>query len=337
MVLAAGLGTRLRPLTLRVAKPALPLLGSTLLEANLALAARAGADEVVVNAHHLPHTVAAAARRGAARLGLRLHLSFEAPDVRGTGGALVLARPLLDRGDPFLLVNGDVLADLDVGAAVRAHRASGAATTLLVRPHPGGDFGAVEVDGAGRVARAAVGFGRDLAPGERTTRYLFAGIHVLGPEIFGVLPATGAPCVNRQGHAELIRRGRHVHAHLDAGGSFSDVGTPDRYLAAQFDVLEGRIDRAAIGDPLAGAIERSPGVFVDPTATVAPGAHLEAPCYVGAGVRIGPVARLRRAAVLAGGSVDGEVEDAAVVLAARVAAGERLARVVRGPDGDLPA
>jgi mannose-1-phosphate guanylyltransferase len=331
MVLAAGLGTRLRPLTLHVAKPALPLLGSTLLEANLALVARAGADEVVVNAFHLPATVAAAARRGAARLGLRLHLSFEAPEVRGTGGALVLARPLLDRGEPVLLVNGDVLSDVDVAAAVRAHRETGAASTLVLRPHPGGDYGAVEVDGAGRVARAAVGFGRDLLPGETTTPYLFAGIHVLGPEIFEVLPVSGAPCVNRQGHAELIRRGRLVHPHVTAGGYFSDVGTPERYLAAQLDVLEGRIDRAAIGDPLAGAVEVSPGVFVDPAAEVAPGARLEAPCYVGAGARVGATARLRRAAVLAGSVVDGEVVDAAVVLGGRVAPGERVERAVRGP------
>ena len=214
--------------------------------------------------------------------------------------------------------------------------AVGVVEHLADRDPPGGDFGAVEVDAAGRVARAAVGFGRELAPGETTTPYLFAGIHLLGPAVFDVLPASGAPCVNRQGHAELIRRGLLVHPHVDGGGYFSDVGTPERYLAAQLDILEGRIDRAAIGDPLAGAIERSPGVFVDSTATVAAGARLEAPCYVGAFARVGAGARLRRAAVLAGSSVDGEVGDAAVVLGAHVAAGERLEAAVRGPDGDLP-
>src|SRR5690606_27499936 len=97
MVLAAGLGTRLRPLTEKIPKPALPLLGSTLLEENLALVARLGVREVVVNAHHLADQVARIARSAADRLGLKLHLSIESPEPLGTGGALVAARPLLDR------------------------------------------------------------------------------------------------------------------------------------------------------------------------------------------------------------------------------------------------
>src|SRR5690606_13495768 len=133
MVLAAGLGTRLRPLTERTAKPALPLLGGTLLGAALELLARAGIREVVVNASWRAGTVAVAARAEARRLGLALHLSVEQPEPLGTGGALVAARPLLDRGEPFVLLNGDVLADLDVAAAVRAHAESGAATTMVLR------------------------------------------------------------------------------------------------------------------------------------------------------------------------------------------------------------
>src|SRR5690606_18805147 len=117
MVLAAGLGTRLRPLTERIPKPALPLLGSTLLEENLALVARLGIREVVVNAHHLAPRIAEVARRAAGRLGLVLHLSFEAPEALGTGGALVAARPLLDR-ETILVVNGDVLTDMDIGPAL---------------------------------------------------------------------------------------------------------------------------------------------------------------------------------------------------------------------------
>lgn len=307
MVLAAGLGTRLRPLTERIAKPALPLLGTTLLEGNLALVARAGVREVVVNAHHLPHTVAGVARAAGERLGLRVHLSIEAPEVLGTGGALVAARPLLDRGEPFLLVNGDVLCDLDPARAIAAHRASGAATTMVLRPMPdGAPFGAVETDADGRVVRIAGHGGAE--PG--VASWLFTGVHVLSSAIFDVLPREGESCVNRQGHAQLIARGARVQAHIEAGGRWSDVGTPERYVEANLDLLEGRY---ALPSPLGGAKEREPRVIVDPTAIVEPGAELVGPCFVGAGARVRSTARIGpRAVVLAGADCAGSVRDGVV-------------------------
>jgi len=323
MVLAAGLGTRLRPLTERIAKPALPLLGTTLLENDLRLLVRAGVDEVVVNAHHLPATVAAAARAAADRLGLRLHLSFEAPDVLGTGGALVAARPLLDRGGPFLLVNGDVLTDLDPRAALAAHEASGADATMVLRPMPeGAPYGAVEIDGADRVVRIA-GHGRAPSPGERTRAFLFTGIHVLSPAIFSVLPA-GPGCVNRQGHAAWIARGGHVHGHVEPRGRWSDVGTPERYTEANLDLLDGAYD---LPSPHGAARERSPGVWVDPAARVDARATLEAPCFVGAGVEVAAGAVVGpRAVLLAGSACAGRVRDAVVAPGASVPAGATIDR-----------
>ncbi|HEY0839382.1 MAG TPA: sugar phosphate nucleotidyltransferase [Vulgatibacter sp.] len=308
MVLAAGLGTRLRPLTERIAKPALPLFGTTLLGNNLALVKRAGCDEVVVNAHHLPQTVAAAAREAAAALGLRLHLSFELPEVRGTGGALVAARPLLDRGEPFLLVNGDVLTDVDPRPAIAAHFASGADTTMVLRPMPeGAPFAPVEVDDRGLVARIA-GLGRAVDDGERLRPFAFTGIHVLSRVIFDVLPMEGAPCVNRQGHVALIESGRKVLGHVEAGGSWSDVGTPERYLQAHVDVLEGRCHLP--GWPF-GAVEREPGVWVHPEAAVDVKAVLRSPCWIGPAARVREGAEVGpRAVLLAGSIADGEIHDA---------------------------
>ena len=325
MVLAAGFGTRLRPLTDRIAKPALPILGTTLLAANLHMVKRAGATEVVVNAHHLPGTVAAAARRAADALGLTLHLSFESAAILGTGGALAAARPLLDRGAPFLLVNGDVLSDVDASAAVRAHAASRAATTMVLRPlPPGAPFALVEVDEGGRVARIA-GLGRPVRETERLTAHLFTGVHVLGPAIFSVLPPSGESCVNRQGHVRLLEQGFHVHAHLEAGGAWSDVGTPERYVAANLDLLRGKLSPEAIGDPRGAARPGAGGALVDPTATVEPGARLEAPCFVGPGARGAAPARLGPGAVvLEGATVAGEVIEAVVGPGATVRAGVRL-------------
>lgn len=327
MVLAAGLGTRLRPLTHTLAKPALPILGTTLLEENLGLLARAGVDEVVINAHHLPETVAAVAHSAADRLGLKIHLSIEWPEVRGTGGALVAARPLLDRGEAFLLVNGDVLTDLDPSAALAAHRARGAASTMILRPMPeGADYGAVEVDEGGLVARIAT-HGRALSPGERVSSWLFSGIHVLSPAIFEMLPAEGMSCVNRQGQSRLIAGGHQVLAHVEAGGRWSDVGTHDRYLEANLDRLLGRYDLPpATGD----AVEGRPGVWIDPTADVSAGAELVGPCFVGAGVRIAAGAVVGpEAVILRGATVAGEVRAAVVVPGASVGPGQQVRGALR--------
>lgn len=326
MVLAAGLGTRLRPLTQTLAKPALPILGTTLLEENLGLLARAGIDEVVVNAHHLADTVADVAHRAANRLGLKVHLSIEWPDVRGTGGALVAARPLLDRGEAFLLVNGDVLTDLDPSAAIEAHRSRGAASTMILRPMPeGADYGAVEVDEAGLVARIA-GHGRALTPGEEVESYLFTGIHVLSPAIFEMLPEQGMSCVNRQGQSQLIAAGAKVLAHVEPAGRWSDVGTHDRYLEANLDRLLGRYDL-----PLATGMAREvePGVWVDPTASVSSDAALQGPCFVGPGVTIEAGARVGpRAVILQGARVAGEVQEAVVAPGATVARGQTVTGVL---------
>ena len=327
MVLAAGHGTRLRPLTDRIAKPALPLLGDTLLGLNLALVKGAGIDEVVVNAHHLSATVAAAAREAADRLSLRLHLSFEQPAPLGTGGALVAARPLLDRGEPFLLLNGDVLTDIDPRAAIDAHRAAGAVATMVLRQRePDAPYAPVEVDPEGWVARIA-GLGREPRPGEALRSFTFTGIHVLSPAIFEVLPAQGAACVNRQGHVQLIERGLPILGHVEEGGRWSDVGTPERYREANLDLLEGRYRIAAAAG--AEALRPGSGALQAPTAVVEAGANLVAPCYVGADVKVRAGAKVGpRAVLLAGSEVRGEVRDTVVAPGAVVEPGRCEGRLV---------
>lgn len=292
MVLAAGLGTRLRPLTERIPKPALPLLGSTLLEENLALVARLGVEEVVVNAHHLARQVAEVARRGARRLGLRLHLSFESPQALGTGGALVAARPLLDRGETILLLNGDVLTDMDLAPALARHREVSPVATMVLRPMPeGSDFAPVEIDEAGRVLRIA-GFGVEGEGGA----YLFTGIHFLEPRVLDELPVSGPACINREGHIPLLKRGERILGHVASEGRWSDVGTPERYREANLDLLQGRYDL-----PGFEAVE---GVFLSPQAEVGEGVEFSAPAWIGPGARISAGARIGpRAVVLPGARV----------------------------------
>src|SRR5512142_3041423 len=186
MILCAGLGTRLRPLTARTPKPAVPVCGIPLVRWNVALLAGAGARRVVVNAHHLMHEMEQAARDAARSAEVPLAISRE-PVIAGTGGALREARAALAGADAIVMVNGDVLFDVDLTAALAAHRASGALATMLLLPMPeGGRYAAVETDASGAVRRIAGSFGPG---GEGLSPWHFSGVHVLSGAILDAVPA----------------------------------------------------------------------------------------------------------------------------------------------------
>jgi mannose-1-phosphate guanylyltransferase len=301
MVLCAGLGTRLRPLTDLLPKPAAPLCGVPLAGWTLALLRGAGIGRAVVNTHHLPAEMAAAARGSAAALGLPLAVSHE-PEIAGTGGALREARALLRGAEPLVLVNGDVLFDLDLGAALAAHRLSGALATMVLLPMPAGArYAAVEVDPGGAVRRIAGAFGpggAELAP------WHFSGVHVVSPELLDRLPAEPFLAdINRHVYPPLMASGR-IRGHV-AGGYWNDLGTPARYLEATFDLLAGRVPlgRFAGAEPLSAAAELAPGVRAAAGAMVEPGARLAGPAFLGPGARIEAGAEVGPEAVVGAGAV----------------------------------
>jgi NDP-sugar pyrophosphorylase family protein len=144
MILAAGYGTRLWPLTVDRAKPAIPFLGRPLVGYVAEYLARHGCREIAVNLHHRPESVRAALGDGT-RFGVRLHY-VEEPTILGTSGALDNARDFLD-GDTFVVVNGKIATDIDLGAAVETHRRTGALATLVVRPNEAREsYSTVEID-----------------------------------------------------------------------------------------------------------------------------------------------------------------------------------------------
>jgi mannose-1-phosphate guanylyltransferase len=329
MVLCAGLGTRLRPLTNRVAKPAVPVCGVPLVRYALALVAGAGVRRAVVNVHHLPDGMAAAASAAAGALGLELAVSRE-PVIAGTGGALREARAALAGADHVLLVNGDVLFDVDLAAALADHRASGALATMILLPMPAGArYATVEVDGAGAVRRIAGAFGPG---GEGLSHWHFSGVHVLSRALLERIPDMPFELdINRHVYPPLMAsgaiRGRVVE------GYWNDLGAPGRYLEATRDVLASRVplDRFRGADPFAGTRELAPGVRVAATARVDPTARLAAPALVlggadvGAGAEVGPNAVVGPWARVAAGA---RVSEAIVWEATAIDAGERVERAI---------
>lgn len=329
MVLCAGLGTRLRPLTDLLPKPAVPLCDVPLVAWTLALLRGAGVRHAVLNTHHLPEEMDAAARAAGRALGMAVDVSHE-PVIAGTGGALREARALLAGADPIVLVNGDVLFDLDLGAALAAHRGSGALATMVLLPMPdGARYATVEVDPAGAVRRIAGAFGPG---GPSLTPWHFSGVHVLAAELLVHVPAEPFEAdVNRHVYPPLMAGGR-IRGQV-ARGYWNDLGTPSRYLEATRDVLEGRVPlgRFAGAEPLSAAAQPFPGVRAGEGAGIAPGARVAPPSYLGPGARLEPGAEVGPGAVVGAGVVvprGAAVVRAAVWPGTVLAAGERVEGVV---------
>ncbi|MDE3018926.1 MAG: nucleotidyltransferase family protein [Nitrospirota bacterium] len=234
MILAAGLGTRLRPLTETQPKPLLPVAGTPLIVWNLLLLRRHGVTEVLINLHHLGPMIEQTLGDGR-RYGLTLTYSHE-PAILGTGGGIKQAEPFFE-GHPFLVLNGDTLLELDLGALMQAHRERGALATMVLREDPDVErWGPVVVDRTGRIL-SINGLGR--MEGGAAQRLMFAGVHVMHPRLLREVPA-GRESSIIDAYVRAITEGEPVYGYRMAG-YWSDVGTPERYAQAQRDAEAGLI------------------------------------------------------------------------------------------------
>jgi NDP-sugar pyrophosphorylase family protein len=266
MVLAAGLGLRMRPLTLLRAKPALPVLDRPLLQFTLERLAKAGVRDVVVNLHHLPESVVEAIEPGR-RHGLRIRYSRER-EILGTGGGPRAVREFFGQ-KPFLLVNGDVFFDFDLRALVARHRASGALATLALRLQPDARaYSSVVTDRRGRILSIA---GRPRPA--RGTVSMFASVHVLDPRLLERLPPGPSDSV-RDLYLPLLAEGAFI-AGVRCAGAWYDFGRPSLYRDAQLRMLRGR-GQVLIGSgariAVAAAVRRS---VLGARSRVASGARVE--------------------------------------------------------------
>jgi mannose-1-phosphate guanylyltransferase len=318
IVLVGGEGTRLRPLTNDVPKPALTLVDRPFLAYVVEWLAGHGVDEVVLACGFLPDVL-----RGELgeeeRSGVRLTYVVE-PERRGTAGAIRFAAEALgDRlGERFLALNGDVLADLDLGALIDFHEERGSrATIALHRVEDSSAFGLVSTDEEGAVTEFREKTG-EAVPGE-----INAGGYVLERSVLDLIPAGQEVSIEREVFPQLAGDGLHA---LTLDGYWMDFGTPERYLAATWDILEGRV--ATRVRPTAPGLFVAAGAEVDPAAKVGPRAVVSAGCRVGAGAEVSGSVLLDGSAVGDGASVS----DSILGRGASAAPGARLAGAVLGKD-----
>lgn len=232
MILAAGLGTRLRPITDAVPKPLLPLAGRPLIEWNLLLLRRHGVREVIINVHHLGEQIEEALGDGS-RLGMALRFSRE-PVILGTGGGIKQAESFFGH-EPFFVLNGDTIALVDLDRVRLMHEAGRAMATMVLREDPEVDrWGPVDLGPEDRILRIN---GRGRRDGAAVMRLMFAGIHVMDERLVRELPVGRASSVI-DAYARALEGGAVILGYRMTG-YWSDIGTMASYERAQREVDEG--------------------------------------------------------------------------------------------------
>lgn len=323
IVLVGGEGTRLRPLTDTIPKPALTLVDRPFLAYMVEWLADHGVTDIVLACGFLPGVLREALGEGE-RAGVRLRYVTE-PERRGTAGAIRFAADSLgeELEQRFLALNGDVLCDFDLGALLRHHEAAGARGTLAL--HPVGDasaYGLVATGPGGEVTAFTEKTGA-VAPGE-----INAGAYVLERSVLDLIAPGEEVSIEREVFPRLVGDGLSA---LALEGYWMDIGTPERYLQASWDILEGRV-RTRVR-PTAPGLFVGAGSEVAGAATVGPRAVLAPGCEVaGGGV-------VRGSVLLDGCRVEdgASVEDSILAPGVRVRAGAALAGAVVGRDEIVPA
>ncbi len=339
IVLVGGEGTRLRPLTETVPKPALTLVDRPFLAYMIEWLAGHGVSEVVLACGFLPDVLREALAGEEERAGVSISYVVE-PERRGTAGAIRFAADELgDRlEDRFLALNGDVLTDLDLTALLAAHdssavplpqrgrQANGAvgSAPATIALHPVGDssaYGLVRTDADGAVLEFTEKTGEEV-PGE-----INAGMYVLERSVLELIPPGEEVSIERDVFPRLVGEGLHG---LRLDGYWMDIGTPERYLQASWDILEQRVDTRV--QPTAPGMHVGAEVQIADGATVGPRVVLGSGSRVEAGAEVRDSVLLDRCVVGEGARVSGSILSAGVVLEA----GGRLEDSVAGQDERVP-
>jgi NDP-sugar pyrophosphorylase family protein len=239
MVLAAGQGTRLHPLTERIPKALVPVAGRPMIEYSLLLLKRYGIHDIIINLHHLGDQIESYLGDGR-QLGLQISYSKE-PELLDTGGGLLKAKPFF-QGGPFIAINTDVLIDLSLSELIEFHTKKGAAATLVLRPDPLADqYGSMEIDSDGRIHRflqARIASTLSVP----TTKLMFTGVQVLEPRVFDYMESEDRVrkfSTTKDTYPRMLLHQEKLFG-FRFDGFWQDVGTASRIKEAEESLAGGR-------------------------------------------------------------------------------------------------
>ncbi len=244
MILAAGFGTRLWPLTIGRTKPAIPFLNRPLIAFTIDYLKQHGIDEIIINLHHEPQSVRAQIGDGE-QFGVRISYSVEEPEILGTSGALDRVRAQLEQ-ETFIVVNGKIITDIDLRAALQTHRERHALATLVLRPNTKRErFSEIVLAADGRIEKFA-GFPQSDNPQSAIRNpqspLMFTGIHILEPAIFDYIPRGVFSDSVRDVYPKALAEGKAIIGYVAENSSWYELSTLERYWAISTEFLhrEGR-------------------------------------------------------------------------------------------------
>ncbi|HEY3041883.1 MAG TPA: NDP-sugar synthase [Pyrinomonadaceae bacterium] len=305
LILSAGYGTRLWPLTEDRTKPAIPILGKPLVGYVAEYLAGYGCDEIVVNLHHRPESVRRALGDGR-RFGVKLHY-VEEPVILGTSGAIDNARALLD-GDTFFVVNGKIITDIDLNAALETHRRTKAIATLVLLPNAACEkFSIVQTADGFLTSFRGMPQPADFA--NANPPLMFTGIQILEPRIFDYIPHAIFSHSTTDVYPQAIANGERVAVHV-ANGRWYELSTMRRYLDITLQLLleTGKTVTSGTGCEISPTAAVEQAILWD-NVVVESGARVRR-AVLGDNVKIGTDDMIEDAAVVCASLVEGKVPPA---------------------------
>ena len=303
--MAAGLGTRLRPLTYEVPKPMVPVANRPVMEHILRMLPGHGLEQVISNLHWFPETIRNRFGDGS-ELGIELTYSDE-EELLDTAGGVWNVRDFLTEEGSFIVMAGDALTDVDLTALIDAHAAHDGVATMTVKKVANvSEFGVVLTDSEGRVS----GFQEKPDPAEALSDLANCMIYAFRPEIFDYFPEDPHVDWAKQIFPLLLEQDVPFHVH-ETERYWNDVGSLPEYLQGNIDAVTGTVAvdcagelvDADAGGALGDGVEVSGRVLVGKGAEVGEGARIDGPVVLGPGSRVGAGARVKESVLLARGEV----------------------------------
>jgi mannose-1-phosphate guanylyltransferase/phosphomannomutase len=274
VVMAGGEGSRLRPLTINRPKPMVPLVNRPVMGHIIELLKRHNIDDVVATLQYRANDIQNYFGDGS-NAGVTMHYSVE-PRPLGTAGSVKYAEKYLTGNDPFLIISGDALTDLNLTEIIDFHKRVGAAVTITLYRVPSPlEYGVIIVDGEGRIER----FMEKPSWGEVISDTVNTGIYVISPEVLEDIEPGTPVDFSKDLFPQLMKRGAPLYGFI-ANGYWTDVGNIAEYIRAAGDLLSGKVNLGEIGQHIGG------NIYVDEDVQIAPDAQLYGPVYLGLGSRI---------------------------------------------------
>lgn len=232
ILLCAGFGTRLKPLTELFPKPAVPFMGHPMVWYAMHAIQQTGQTQFAANVHYLPQKMTACLTSCAQNLGFKPPAIFhEKDEILGTGGGARACFELLPKDDCYLIFHGDVLCNADLNDAYKAHKASKADVTLVVAPRPqNSNLGMIGIDKQQQIAQIRDWFSVNCDKTSLTPA-CFTGIHIVNHHILANIPNQTNVCFVTEIYRNMLETGQPIHAYM-TNAFFADIGTPQTYLDA---------------------------------------------------------------------------------------------------------